>query len=93
MIEQLLAAVVVAVCVVMLLRMAAGPRRTQRLDATLRRGVDACRALWRRARGRAPASRDAARQAEEAIRRARGRGAERDGNVYRPKSFRDKERK
>jgi hypothetical protein len=32
--------------------------------------------------------REAARAAEEAIKRARERGGEWDGNVYKPKSFR-----
>jgi hypothetical protein len=77
----------------MLLRMAAGPRRTQRLDALVRRAWERGRGLLRRRPGprRQPSAQDAARAAEETIRRARGKGdTERDGNVYRPKSFRDK---
>jgi hypothetical protein len=88
MIEQLFAAVGLALCVAMLVRMAIGARRRHRLDAVLRR-------TWWSARWRAlriwrwrSARREAARAAEEAIRRARTRH-ERDANVIRPDAFRE----
>ncbi|MCW7539622.1 hypothetical protein OOT46_17395 [Aquabacterium sp. A7-Y] len=85
MMEKLFAAVVLAVCLVMLGRMLIGERRRRRMDALL--GPLWQGAWWRlRAlRRRGPARRDAARAAEEAIARAR-RGSWK-GNVYTPKSF------
>lgn len=87
-IEKLLAGIVLALCVGLFVRMLLPPWRRVRLDAWLGR----CRATlrrralavwhWRRTR------REARRAADEAIRRARGAGVERDGNVYKPKSFR-----
>jgi hypothetical protein len=103
-IEKLFAAVVLAACAVLMLRLLLGPRRRARFDA-------AARGLWLRI-GRAADGawhwrgrrREAARAAEEAIRRAQGRGSGRatgtdgdreperdgewDGNVFRPGSFR-----
>jgi hypothetical protein len=79
-----MAAVALAVCVVMLVRLAVGARWRARGDAALQRA-------WRAVRGMALSvrhRREAARAAEEAIKRARERGGEWDGNVYKPKSFR-----
>lgn len=95
MIETILASVTLAVCLALLGRMMLTPRLQQRLDSAVLRAVIACRRSvtsayrWRSFR------REAARAAEEAIRRARGpgpgtRGAwegDREGNVYKPKSF------
>lgn len=95
MIETILASVTLAVCLVLLGRMMLKPRQQQRLDAAVRRTVQACRRSvtsayrWRSFR------KEAARAAEEAIRRARGPGprtggswdGDREGNVYKPKSF------
>lgn len=86
--EKLLAGFVVALCAVLLLRLCVGTRLRHRFDAAMRRSGYACRRTalrmwhWRASR------REAARLADEAIQRAR-RGVERDGNVYRPKSFRE----
>jgi hypothetical protein len=95
--EKIFAAIIVALCLVMLLRLALGARRRHRFDSTVAR--------WsRRTRGRLDAlftwnsaRRRARRVADDAIRRARdgastGAG-EWDGNVYRPKSFKKKQRK
>jgi hypothetical protein len=85
--ETILAGVVLAACAVMLVRLMLGERRRWRFDATVLRAYEACKrrvrsiARWRATR------RDAARAADEAIRRAR-KTTERDGNVYKPKSFR-----
>jgi hypothetical protein len=71
MVEKLFALIVVLACAVMLLRMAVGARRVQRVDAALRRATSAVQRFassvwhWREKR------KAAARAAEEAIRRAR----------------------
>lgn len=87
MIDKLLAGLGLAVCVVMLVRLCLGTRRQQRFDAAVRRAAHASRRgvlrVWHW-----PASRRAAkRAAEDAIRRAQD-GVQRDGNIYRPRSFR-----
>ncbi|PPE70552.1 hypothetical protein IS481_09565 [Caldimonas thermodepolymerans] len=88
MIEKSFAALVFAVCIVLLLRMLVGERRRARLDAAWLR-------LWQALRRRAvavwrwwPARREAARAAEQAIRRARGERGHWEGNVYRAGAFR-----
>jgi hypothetical protein len=86
MIEKLFAVVVLAACLVALVRMALRPHQRARMDALGRRVWARCRALVQRGR-RAPApAPDPARVAEEAIRRAREGHWE--GNVYKPRSFR-----
>lgn len=88
MVEKILAAIVLLVCALLLVRLVIGERRRWRYDAFWRR-------LWAGTRIRAlrvwhwrAASRKARRDADEAIRRARG--GEWDGNVYKPKSFQGK---
>ena len=99
MIESLLAGITIAVCLVLLIRLTLGHARQQRFDAGCRRGWIATRGsalnAWQTMRRIVlqawhwPARRrHAAHLAEEAIRRAQG-SVQRDGNVYRPKSFRD----
>lgn len=84
--EKILAGLVLAACVVMLLRMALSARRRDVLDRRLRAAWHGMRQwgsqlLHGRARHRA-----AQQAAQEAIRRAQeGRW---DGNVYRPDAFR-----
>jgi hypothetical protein len=86
MIEKLLAGGVLLVCAALLLRLALREKYRQRVDAAAIRAVSASRRLahrlwfWRTHRQRA------AREAENAIRRAQ-RSVERDGNVIRPDSF------
>ncbi len=85
MIENVLAGAVLAVCLVMLLRLALGSARRSRFDRFFR-------ALWAGLRARSialwrwPRSRRKAQQlADDAIRRAReGRW---EGNVYTPDQF------
>jgi hypothetical protein len=85
--EKILAGIVLAACAVMLVRLMLGERRRYRFDAAMRRAYAACRrSVMSIPRWRAK-KRDAARAAEEAIKRAR-EATERDGNVYKPKSFR-----
>ena len=85
MIENVFAAIVLAACLVLLLRLVIGPQRRYRLDAFAVRAWQGLRrgALtmwhWPRQRRRAKAL------AKDAIRRASQ--VERDGNVYRPDQF------
>ena len=72
MIEKLLAALVLIVCLVMLGRMMLSARQQQRFDAMLRNWRDGLRSLRdRRPWQRRAARQDAARTADEAIRKAR----------------------
>lgn len=100
MIEKLLGGVGLLVCLALLLRMALPPARQRAFDAFWRRRWQALRSLGQRLRhrrrrrdlareqaGPEPSSSDAAREAEAAIERARRAGVDRQGNVYRPKSF------
>jgi len=81
--ERVLAAVVFVTCLALLVRLLIGARRRARLDAALRRAMHAVRGAVLAVRHR----REAARVAEDVIKRARERG-EWDGNVFKPKSFR-----
>lgn len=86
MLEKILAGVALLVCVALLARMLADAPRRRYIDAMARYAWLRCRLalhrlwFWRRHR------QHAAREAEEAIRRAQRR-AERDGNVIRPEAF------
>lgn len=95
-IDKLLASLVLAICAVLAVRMMLGPARRARFDGWMRRrwwalrhrGEDLIQRFRVLKQGRSSRA-DAHRAAEEAIRRARGGGqVDRDGNVYRPKSFR-----
>jgi hypothetical protein len=88
--EKVMAGLVLAVCLVLLVRIFLGTRLRYRLDRSavalwhrLQRGIGR---LARRRRSRAPSPEDAVKAADEAIRRAQ-EGSWR-GNVYTPKSFR-----
>ena len=89
--EKLFPAIVVAACLVLLLRLVLGERRRHGFDRVLGRWSRTLGArieglfTWNASRRRAR------RAAEEAIRRAR-EGGEWDGNVYRPKSFNNKKK-
>ena len=90
MIERLIAAVVLAVCALLFVRLAIGERHRQRLDAALRSVANAGRRALRSARAAwhwRTIRRTSKKAADEAIRRAR-EGGTWDGNVYKPKSFR-----
>jgi hypothetical protein len=92
MFEKIVAAIALALCVGLLLRLALPAAARSRIDARLRRARAATAGGWDRLRHgrrrRIDAERAAARLAEEAIRRAR-RGARRgDEKVERPESFR-----
>lgn len=84
--EKIFAGLALALCIVLMVRLALGPARRWRCDRAVVRsfGLLRSRAVqlvrWR------TTSKAAARAADEAIRRARGR-YDRDGNVYRPRDF------
>jgi hypothetical protein len=90
--ERVFAALALVACALLLLRLAIGARRRARVDAAVRRMVRSVRragAGLRTALRSVRHHREAAREAEAVIERARKRsGGEWDGNVYRPKSFR-----
>lgn len=83
--DKIFAAIVLACCLVLLLRLALGERRRYRFDAFWRRLWITLRVQGARAWHWPSARRRARRDAEEAIRRARDGVWE--GNVYKPKSF------
>jgi hypothetical protein len=87
MMEKFSAALLLAICLVMLLRLVMGERRRRGFDAWALRTWGALRAMslqvWRWRSNR----RKAQQVAQEAIRRASA-DVRRDGNVYRPDSFR-----
>jgi hypothetical protein len=85
-IEKVFAGIALAVCAVLLLRMALPERQRWRLDAAWQQAVRASRRLARRVWFWRAHRQTAAREAEEAIRRAQ-RKVQRDGNVIRPESF------
>ena len=91
MIERLFAAIVLAACVLLLVRLLIGARRRYRFDAAMRRAARRVRSIATSPRRWRESRHDAARAAEaasDAIRRARGRDGEWDGNVFKPKSLR-----
>ena len=91
-VKQVFAAIVLALCLVLLLRLVLGERRRAAFDARARRAglwlqmrAHGLRHAFKGLRGRGAA----AREAEELIERAR-RGepeVDRDGNVLRPRHF------
>lgn len=86
MLENIFAAIALLVCVALLLRMTLPQRHQQRVDAAWRHAVQRGRLLTRRLWFWREHRRSAAREAEDAIRRAQ-RKVTRDGNVTRPDSF------
>lgn len=95
MIEKLFAGIVLAVCLVLMLRLVLGARRRARFDAAARRAWGNSQQFMRSAYHWRSQRREAERAADEVIQRARGRSANSDsidgeweGNVYKPKSFR-----
>lgn len=76
MVEKVLAGIVLAACIAALAWMLLGGRRRQALAETARRGL-----RWRSHRKKAQI------EAAKAIERARRPVVDRQGNVYRPRSF------
>ena len=91
-IEKIFAAAMIVVCVLLLLRMLLGPRRRNRVDASLRRNGEAWQRRVRRLVAWPAAELRARRETKEAIRRARRSAIERDGNVIAPKAFKGRRR-
>ncbi len=86
--EKILAGLVLLVCALLLLRLVIGERRRRRYDAFWRRAWAGTRIRALRLWHWRSATRQARRDADEAIRRARG--GEWDGNVYKPTAFKGK---
>ena len=89
MIEKLLAAIALVVCVVLMIRLLVGARRRYAMDHFGRRTALRVKFWWLSVYHWRSSRKTAARVAEEAIRRARGgnHNGSWDGNVYKPKSF------
>lgn len=87
--ETLLATLGLVVCLLLLGRMAIGERRRSRLDARLQQAARTLSLRARAMRRQRQVRGQAEREAGELIARARRPRAtvERDGNVYRPRSF------
>jgi len=103
MIEHVLAGIGLGVCLLLMLRMAVGERRRRLADAAMRRHWSRLGQFWtarrrrvrklRQQRHEARVEADAAREADELIRRVKrdvDRDADRDGNVIRPHAFRQR---
>jgi hypothetical protein len=88
MLEKIFAGIALAVCLALLLRMGLREHHRRRVDAAAQRATLASRHLGRRLWFWRAHRQHAAREAEEAIRRAQ-RSVKRDGNVIRPDSFKD----
>ena len=84
--EQIFSGLIVATVLALLVRLALGERGRERVARAWR---DAMRRRSASQPPRKPDPRDAARIAEDAIRRARDTSAVRDGNVIRPSAFGD----
>lgn len=87
--QKVISAILVLVCALALLRLLIGERRRERLDAALRESWWSVRSFGRGLKHRKSSREEAERVVEEAIRRARASDVERDGNVYRPGSFKE----
>jgi hypothetical protein len=90
--ETVVAALTLAACVLLLVRLALPGRPRARFDAAFRGAGRALRDAWRRAVTAPSRRRAAEREARQIIERARRAPAddaegEWDGNVFRPKSF------
>ena len=85
--ETIFAALTLAVCVVLLVRLCVGPARRWRFDQAVSRAARAASSRGKRLLHWRTSPRAAARAPDEAIHRARG-GVDREGNVYRPRDFR-----
>ena len=88
MVEKIFAGLTLAVCALLLMRLLVGAQRRSRIDTAARRALHEAQRVALSAYNWRDRNRRAARAAEDAIRRARAGATERDGNVYKPKSFR-----
>jgi hypothetical protein len=94
-IDSILAGLGLAICAALLLRYALPAARRQRLDSSLHRTWASLRSLPRRLGRDRKLKRQAERQADEAINRARRQSKnpaafDREGNVYRPDAFKSR---
>jgi hypothetical protein len=90
MMDKISAGVILSICLVMLLRLVLGDKSRRVLDAAALRAWARGVGQWRRTLHWWSSRRYAASATRDAIRRARAASSvARDGNVYRPESFRD----
>jgi hypothetical protein len=87
-VQSLVAGAIGVACLALLAHQFLPARLRHRLDARIGRLARALSARTRRVVRWPSAHQAARREAEAAIRRAREKAGEWDGNVYRPKSFR-----
>ena len=87
-VQNLLAGAIGVACLALLAHQFLPARLRYRFDARLARMGRALSEWGRRVVRWPSAQQTARREAEAAIRRAREKACEQDGNVYRPKSFR-----
>jgi hypothetical protein len=87
-VQNLLAGAIGVACLALLAHQFLPARHRHRFDARFARTSRAVSAWCRRVVRWPSAQQAARREAEAAIRRAREKAGEWDGNVYRPKSFR-----
>jgi hypothetical protein len=89
--QQIVAGIVLVLCVLALARLLLGAPRRQKLDAgalrTWRRGSRWGRAAWQAPGRRRAAAKEAQAAIERAKRRERASDVDRDGNVVRPRAF------
>ena len=88
--NEVLAGITLAICAVLIARLLMGETRRWRFDAAVQRAWAVTRSGVLRAWRWPAARRAAAREAEEAIRRAARVSGEWDGKVYRPDAFHKK---
>jgi hypothetical protein len=86
MLQTVSAAIVLAICLVMMARLLIGPNRRAALDRWARLFAWRVKQAWLRLVHFRRSRKTAEQLAEEAIRRARDEGHW-EGNVYKPKSF------
>jgi hypothetical protein len=86
MFETVSAGIVLAICVVFLIRLLVGAKRRAAIDGRARLAWWQLRQGWQHLRQGRSSRKSAQQLADEAIRRARDDGHW-EGNVYKPKSF------
>ncbi|HEX3141228.1 MAG TPA: hypothetical protein VHQ87_14300 [Rhizobacter sp.] len=87
MFEKIFAITILVVCIALMARLLAGPRRRLAIDAWARRVTYRLRGTWLHLYHWRSSRQTAKQVADEAIRRAREDKGRWEGNVYKPKSF------
>lgn len=84
--ERIVAALIAVACIVMLLRLAIGPRRQQKLDRAAREAWSRTHKLFTRLYRRQATKKEAEKATQEILQRLR-QPIERSGNVITPQAF------